>query len=134
MGAAGTKEPRRVPQFTQNVFVAAFTVPQAGHAIEADKRYPRRASRRELVEPCGGWPTGGHVISSENRAGSFIRNRRNFAHSPRNAMDINQLGLLLMGTGLGWVLLFAVAREQGRCGAMCALTARLCAGRSVSFM
>src|SRR2546428_254712 len=37
-GAAGTAEPRRVPQFTQNVFVAAFAVPQAGHAIEADKR------------------------------------------------------------------------------------------------
>src|SRR5207245_2418291 len=37
-GAAGTTEPRRVPQFTQNVFVAAFAVPQAGHAIEADKR------------------------------------------------------------------------------------------------
>src|SRR2546425_389373 len=37
-GAAGTTDPRRVPQFTQNVFVAAFAVPQAGHAIEADKR------------------------------------------------------------------------------------------------
>src|SRR2546422_953888 len=36
--AARTTDPRRVPQFTQNVFVAAFAVPQAGHAIEADKR------------------------------------------------------------------------------------------------
>jgi len=134
MGAAGTKEPRRVPQFTQNVFVAAFTVPQAGHAIEADKRYPRRASRRELVEPCGGWPTGGHVISSENRAGSFIRNRRNFAHSPRNAMDINQLGLVLMGTVLGWFLLFAVRRYKVQWGAFAAFMAIVFGVSMMSFL
>src|SRR2546426_10602062 len=114
MGAAGTKEPRRVPQFTQNVFVAAFTVPQAGHAIEADKRYPRRASRRELVEPCGGWPPGGPVILSEKRAGSFFPNRRDFSPFPRNAMDINQLGLGLMGAGLGWFLPFAARPCKGQ--------------------
>src|SRR2546428_10029307 len=118
MEAAGTKEPRRVPQFTQNVFVAAFTVPQAGHAIEADKRYPRRASRRELVEPCGGWPPRGHGILSENRAGSFFPNRRNFSPSPRNALGINQLGLAPTGTRLGWVLLFSVRPAQVQSGAL----------------
>src|SRR2546426_10824049 len=86
MGAAGTKEPRRVPQFTQNVFVAAFTVPQAGHAIEADKRYPRRASRRELVEPCGGWPPRGPGILWGNRARSFFRERPKFCPFPRGAL------------------------------------------------
>src|SRR2546422_3670222 len=100
MGAAGTKEPRRVPQFTQNVFVAAFTVPQAGHAIEADKRYPRRASRRELVEPCGGWAPGGPGIFREKRARSFFPERPEFAPSPRNAMGINQPGRVLLGAGL----------------------------------
>src|SRR2546426_8044611 len=103
MGAAGTKEPRRVPQFTQNVFVAAFTVPQAGHAIEADKRYPRRASRRELVEPCGGWAPGGPVFFSGKRARSFFPNRPEFSPFPRDAPGIKQRGVLPLGAGLGWV-------------------------------
>src|SRR3989442_6092150 len=100
MGAAGTKEPRRVPQFTQNVFVAAFTVPQAGHAIEADKRYPRRASRRELVEPCGGWAPRGPRFFSGNPARSFFPKRPEFSPSPRDAQGINQIGLLLPVAGL----------------------------------
>src|SRR2546425_10577631 len=118
MGAAGTKEPRRVPQFTQNVFVAAFTVPQAGHAIEADKRYPRRASRRELVEPCGGWPPGGHRFFSEERARSFFPKRPEFAPSPRNAQGDQQPGRLLLGAGRRGVLLFAARRVQGPWGAL----------------
>src|SRR2546426_12847108 len=85
MGAAGTKEPRRVPQFTQNVFVAAFTVPQAGHAIEADKRYPRRASRRELVEPCGGLAPGGRGFFLGERARSLFPETPEFLPSPREA-------------------------------------------------
>src|SRR2546428_3703337 len=100
MGAAGTKEPRRVPQFTQNVFVAAFTVPQAGHAIEADKRYPRRASRRELVEPCGGLPPRGHRIFSEKPPRAFFPKRPEFSPSPREPQDINQPRPGLLGEGL----------------------------------
>src|SRR2546426_7008169 len=87
MGAAGTKEPRRVPQFTQNVFVAAFTVPQAGHAIEADKRYPRRASRRELVEPCGGWPPRGPRFLRGKHGAALFSGRPDFAPSPPDAPD-----------------------------------------------
>src|SRR3989449_11762086 len=100
MGAAGTKEPRRVPQFTQNVFVAAFTVPQAGHAIEADKRYPRRASRRELVEPCGGWAPRGPPFFGGDPARFFFPNRRDFSHFSRNATGINQPGVRPLRTGL----------------------------------
>src|SRR2546425_9939981 len=100
MGAAGTKEPRRVPQFTQNVFVAAFTVPQAGHAIEADKRYPRRASRRELVEPCGGWPPRGPGFLGGKPAGFFFPECRDFAPFPRDALGIQPPGPLLLGAVL----------------------------------
>src|SRR2546427_6909447 len=107
MGAAGTKEPRRVPQFTQNVFVAAFTVPQAGHAIEADKRYPRRASRRELVEPCGGLAPRGPAIFSGNRARSLFPDRPEFSPSSREALGIKHPGLVLLGAGPRWFLPFA---------------------------
>src|SRR2546426_11437398 len=99
MGAAGTKEPRRVPQFTQNVFVAAFTVPQAGHAIEADKRYPRRASRRELVEPCGGLAPGGPVFFCGKRGGSFFLDRREFDPSSTEGPGVNPTGRVLIGGG-----------------------------------
>src|SRR2546425_11709346 len=99
MGAAGTKEPRRVPQFTQNVFVAAFTVPQAGHAIEADKRYPRRASRRELVEPCGGWAPRGPRIFRGKRAGFLFPERPEFSPSPREPLGNNHTGGRLQGEG-----------------------------------
>ncbi len=40
LGVTVVADPRGVPQFTQNVLVDAFTVPQAGHAVEADKPYP----------------------------------------------------------------------------------------------
>src|SRR2546422_11240591 len=103
MGAAGTKEPRRVPQFTQNVFVAAFTVPQAGHAIEADKRYPRRASRRELVEPCGGWAPRGPRFFRGEPPGSFFPDRREFPHFSVEALGIQPLGLAPPGGGLVWL-------------------------------
>src|SRR3989449_954134 len=97
-------------------------------------RYLRRASGREVVESCGGWPTSGHVISSENRAGSFIRNRRNFAYSPRESMDINQLGLVLMGTVLGWFLLFAVRRYKVQWGAFAAFMAIVFGVSMMSFL
>src|SRR3989442_4166246 len=99
MGAAGTKERRGVPQFTQNVFVAAFTVPQAGHAIEADKRYPRRASRRELVEPCGGLAPRGHGISRENRARSLSRIARILPPLPWTPCTSNIWGSVSLGRG-----------------------------------
>src|SRR3989442_923586 len=97
-------------------------------------RFLRRASGREVVESCGGWPTSGHVISSENRAGSFIRNRRNFAYSPRESMDINQLGLVLMGTVLGWFLLFAVRRYKVQWGAFAAFMAIVFGVSMMSFL
>src|SRR2546428_4070840 len=106
MGAAGTKEPRRVPQFTQNVFVAAFTVPQAGHAIEADKRYPRRASRRELVEPCGGLPPGGPGFFCEKRPASFFPEFPQFSPSPLDPMDNKPPRVVPLGAGPPWFLLF----------------------------
>src|SRR2546425_12090019 len=118
MGAAGTKEPRRVPQFTQNVFVAAFTVPQAGHAIEADKRYPRRASRRELVEPCGGWPTRGRGISAANRAGSLFPNRRYFAPPPGNGTGMHPTGRPPLAAVPGWVIPLAARPPHVPCGAV----------------
>src|SRR2546428_12494573 len=99
MGAAGTKEPRRVPQFTQNVFVAAFTVPQAGHAIEADKRYPRRASRRELVEPCGGLAPPWAPILLCDRGGVFFLAVREIAPSPPGTPHDNSLGVRLPCAG-----------------------------------
>src|SRR2546427_13232684 len=100
MGAAGTKEPRRVPQFTQNVFVAAFTVPQAGHAIEADNRYPRRASRRELVEPCGGLPPRGPGFFWEKPARSFFRESPHFSPLPPEPIDDHQPGAVPPGARL----------------------------------
>src|SRR3989442_9934608 len=106
MGAAGTKEPRRVPQFTQNVFVAAFTVPQAGHAIEADKRYPRRASRRELVEPCGGFPPWCQRIFWVKRPRSLFPERPEFRHFSWDGLDSQPPGPRLHGAGLRWGLPF----------------------------
>src|SRR2546427_12405728 len=85
--------------------------------------YRRTANRRNLprtvpMRTSPSWLMSMAFLGEcENRVGSFIRNRRNFAHSPRNAMDINQLGLCLVGTVHGWLRLFAVLRFEGHRGA-----------------
>src|SRR3989449_10472097 len=51
-----------------------------------------------------------------------------------NAMDINQLGLILMGIVLGWFLLFAVRRYKVQWGAFAAFMAVVFGVRMMSFL
>ncbi len=68
----------------------------------------------------------------ENRRGSFIRGGRNSRRSHGGiAIDVNQVGILLMGAVLGWFLLFAVRRYRVQWGAFAAFFA---VGFGVSLM
>src|SRR6266849_9222845 len=51
-----------------------------------------------------------------------------------NAMDINQLGLVLMGTVLGWFLLFAVRRYKVQWGAFASFMAIVFGVSLMSFL
>src|SRR2546427_12081072 len=51
-----------------------------------------------------------------------------------NAMDINQLGLILMGIVLGWFLLFAVRRYKVQWGALAGFMAILFGGSMRSLL
>src|SRR5207245_9410885 len=51
-----------------------------------------------------------------------------------NAMDINQLGLVLMGTVLGWFLMFAVRRYKVQWGAFASFMAIVFGVSLMSFL
>src|SRR5437867_6726626 len=60
---------------------------------------------------------------------------REISHILRgNTMDINQLGLVLMGTVLGWFLLFAVRRYKVQWGAFAAFMAVVFGVSMMSFL
>ena len=75
------------------------------------------------------------VISRENRLGSFICDGADSPASPGGiALDINQAGLVLMGTVLGWFLMFAVRRYKVQWGAFAAFMAVVFGVSLLSFL
>ncbi|HEY5605157.1 MAG TPA: hypothetical protein VIL45_01405 [Thermoplasmata archaeon] len=75
------------------------------------------------------------VISRENRLGSFICDGPDSPALPGGiALDINQVGLVLMGTVLGWFLMFAVRRYRVQWGAFAAFMAVVFGVSLLSFL
>ncbi len=65
-----------------------------------------------------------HILAGENRSHRFNLRAPDAAALPGGtAIDVNQVGILLMGTVLGWFLLFAVRRYKVQWGAFAAFFA-----------
>src|SRR3989442_59527 len=72
--------------------------------------------------------------SSRNRGAHFIWASLANPGLKRDSMDINQVGVVLMGTVLGWFLMFAVRRYKVQWGAFAAFMATVFGVSLLSFL